>query len=222
MAEAYAAFVDVGFLRAEGARSLGWNARETRPHAQGLVDWLRHAAFDATFLRANWYDGAFAPEHPEAPGQRKFFDAIAQTPGIQLRLGHISERGDSRDNAIVKALDATGLALGLPAGAIRAEFERHFSFRPLRQQKGVDTLLALDLVRLAGRAVCSTAVLVAGDRDLAEAVRAAQDFGVRVIVATPRRSSVARELAQLADEIVEISADKLEGMLQQRGTTPTT
>ena len=44
------------------------------------------------------------------------------------------------------------------------------------RQKGVDTLLTLDLVRLAGRADCTTAILVITDRDFVEAIRAAQGF----------------------------------------------
>ena len=65
-----------------------------------------------------------------------------------------------------------------------AEFDRNWTFRPERRQKGVDTLIALDLVRLAGHSVFDTAVLVSGDRDLAEAVRATQDLGSQVVIAT--------------------------------------
>ena len=97
-----------------------------------------------------------------------------------------------------------------------AEFDRHWTFRPTRQQKGVDTLIALDMVRLAGRSVCETMVLVAGDRDFAEVVRATQDFGIRVLVATPRRTSVSREVAQLADDVVDISDDEMRRMLTPR------
>jgi uncharacterized LabA/DUF88 family protein len=106
------------------------------------------------------------------------------------------------------------------ADKLLAEFARHWSFRPERQQKGVDTLIALDLVRLAGRAAFDTAILIAGHRDLAEAVRATQDFGRRVVVATPSRRSVARELAQLADEIIDLDAADVRAMLSPRGAPP--
>ena len=72
------------------------------------------------------------------------------------------------------------------------------------------------MVRLAGRSGYSTAVLVAGDRDLAEAVRAAQDFGAQVLVATPNRASVARELAQLADDVIHIPETVVRQMLTFR------
>jgi len=80
----------------------------------------------------------------------------------------------------------------------------------------VDTLIALDMVRLAGRSVFSTAVLIAGDRDLAEVVRTTQDLGVRTLVATPDRSSLASELAQLADEVIVIGQDALARMMPDR------
>lgn len=50
-----------------------------------------------------------------------------------------------------------------------------------------------------------TAVLVAEDRDLAEPVCTAQDAGRRVVVATVGGpASLAKELAQLTDEVIEI------------------
>ena len=48
------------------------------------------------------------------------------------------------------------------------------------QQKGVDALIYRDLTTLAReRAICD-AFLLAGDEDLREGVKAAQDMGVRV------------------------------------------
>jgi len=210
----------VGFLRGEGAKAIGLRPPAIRPNAAAVVSWFRQLGAGMlsgeTFLRAYWYDGAFDPSHRDYAGQRVFFDAIAQTPGIQLRLGHIAEHAPKLERPIRSALRNTARALGLDPEHLLKELENHWTFRPERQQKGVDTLIALDMVRLAGRAVCSTAVLVSGDRDLAEAVRAAQDFGVRVLVATPSRPSVARQVAQLADEVIDISPEDLRAMLPRR------
>ena len=163
-----------------------------------------------------WYDGAFDPNHGEYAGQRKFFNAIGLIPGLQLRLGHIVERSSRLEMPIQRALSRTEAALGLPQGRLRNEFDKHWTFRRERQQKGVDTLIALDMVRLASRSGYATAVLIAGDRDLAEAVRAAQDFGARVLVATPNRKSIAQELAQLADDVIHIQAVDVANMLELR------
>lgn len=83
----------------------------------------------------------------------------------------------------------------------------------LMRQKGVDTLLTLDLVRLAGRADCSTAILLISDRDFVEAIRAAQDFGVRVLIATTNEHRIASELRQVVDGIIEIPRVVLREML---------
>ena len=87
---AYAGFVDAGYLRAEGAKAIGKRAPEVRLNASAAVGWLRgmdRRIVGSVFLRAYWYDGAFDPSHKEYVGQRRYFDAIARTPGIQLRWG---------------------------------------------------------------------------------------------------------------------------------------
>ncbi len=217
----YAGFVDVGFLRAEGARLIREHQINVRPDAAAIVAWFRTVAaelYGEKFLRAYWYDSAFEPSHAQYHRQRSFFDAIGLTPGIQLRLGHIVERPSRLEQPIRRALENTALGLGVEPERLLAEFDRNWTFRLERQQKGIDTLIALDMVRLAGRSICSTAVLIAGDRDIAEAIRTAQDFGMRVLVATPHRSSVAREVAQLADQLIDIRESDIRQMLTPRPT----
>ena len=220
MSGTYAGFIDAGFLRAEGAKAIGQSPKGVRPDAQAVVGWFRSLAHNGvlhhTFLRAYWYDSAFDPSHSSYVGQRSFFDAIALTPGLQLRLGHIAEGPSPLVQPIRRALESTAVGLGIEPEVLLAQFDRHWTFRPNRQQKGVDTLIALDMVRLAGRSVCEAMVLVAGDRDFAEVVRASQDFGTRVLVATPKRTSVSREVAQLADEVIDISEDEIGRMLTPR------
>ena len=224
MVDAFAGFVDVGFLRAEGAKAVNRRVQDVRPDASALVRWFktigRLVLYPQPLLRIYWYDGAFEPEHEEYQQQRRFFDAIAYTPGVQLRLGHIAERKPRFQSPIERALRETADGLGVNRTDLINEFNRHWTFRPERQQKGVDTLIALDMVRLAGRSICSTMVLIAGDRDFAEVVRAVQDFGVRVFIATPNRASVAREVAQLADGIIDIGDEQVRSMLQPRPSSP--
>lgn len=221
--EQFVAFVDVGFLTAGGARALHVSRDQVRPDAEGVVQWLTKTlgpSLSLPFLRAYWYDGAFPPHHQEAAGQRRYHHAIARVPGIQTRLGHISEHPSPLQRPVNKALEQTAAALNIPPEDLRTEFERHFQWVPQRSQKGVDSLIVLDLVRLAGRGVCSTAVLIAGDRDLAEAVRTAQDFGVRVVVAVPPGQGLADELACLADEVKTMDNSAIRAMLRIRpGTT---
>ncbi len=219
--ETYAGFIDAGFLHAEASKKIRGNRNDIRLQAREVAGWLRGLApkpiEDGSFLRAYWYDGAFSPGHRRFDDQRRFFDAIAHTPGIQLRLGHIAERRSRLEGPLRNALRSTADGIGISPDRLTTEFDKHWKFRRERIQKGVDTLIALDMVRLAGRSAFSTAVLIAGDRDLAEVVRTTQDFGVRTIVATPSRSSLSTELAQLADEVITIEDNDFRRMFEERG-----
>lgn len=85
------------------------------------------------------------------------------------------------------------------------------------RQKGVDTRIVLDLVRLAYDRAVTTAFLVGGDEDLVEGVKTAQDAGLSVVVLTPpRRGGLSTALAAEADEIVEIAAENLQQVITRR------
>ncbi len=216
-----AGFVDHGYLRAEGARALKLDRRKARTNAASVVQWIKECgepdsqiaaapgAGDARFLRAYWYDGAFDPGDRRRANQQQFLAAIAAQEGIQLRLGHIQEIKPAWQHALRKALEAVGVD--------ESDFQKHFELRPELRQKGVDTRITLDLVRLAQRRAFDAAVLIAGDRDLAEAVRVAQDEGVLITVASPALNTVAKELRELADHLIEIPSDQLATMLEDHG-----
>ena len=85
------------------------------------------------------------------------------------------------------------------------------------EQKGVDTLLVLDLVRLAQLRAFDTAVIVAGDRDLAEALRVvADDHARRVILYSVKGSPPAKELVEAADDHGPIDDHLLPMLVGQR------
>ena len=220
MPESYIGFVDVGFLHAVGANVLGQRRGSINSDAATTARWLRDLSGEhivgQSFLRAYWYDGAFDPSHRDYRGQRTYFNGIAATPGIQLRLGHVAERPNQLAEPIRRAIADAAKEIGSEPSRLLEAFDRLWTFRPERQQKGVDTLIALDIVRLASRSVYSTAVLIAGDRDLAEAIRTAQDHGVRIIIATPDRQSVAQEVSQLDDDIIDIPASDVRSMFRPR------
>ncbi|MQA83761.1 MAG: NYN domain-containing protein [Streptosporangiales bacterium] len=218
----YCGFVDAGYLVAAGARALSLRTNQVRPNAAAVVDWLAglgppaRADGDA-LLRTYWYDGAYDSTHSRHASQKRFHDAIALTSGIQVRLGHLAERRSPRMRTPIRAaLRNTAVDLGIEPDELVSTFETHWEWRPEHSQKGVDTLLTLDLVRLGQSGASETAVLVTGGRDLAEAVRTVQDLGRRVVIASPRRSPVAQELHQLADVVVTIGPDWLGAMLTTR------
>lgn len=89
------------------------------------------------------------------------------------------------------------------------------------QQKGVDTLLVLDLVRLAQQRAFDTAIVVAGDRDLAEALRVvADDYARRVVLYSVQGSEPAMELRQAADEHGRIQDGYLRMIFGQSAAAP--
>ncbi len=217
MPDMVAGFVDVGYLKAEGARVIGRRANSVRLEALQVVEWIRRQTASGSslrrFLRAYWYDGAFDPSHRNYESQRRYFDAIAYTPGIQIRLGHLVERPSRIRAAMLNALRKTASGVGVEPDQLVEEFNKNWTFYPERHQKGVDTLITLDIVRLASRSAFDIAILIAGDRDLAEAVRTAQDYGIKITIATPNRASVANEILQIADEVRIIDAVALAEML---------
>jgi uncharacterized LabA/DUF88 family protein len=164
---------------------------------QGLVSALP----GEQFLRVSWYDGQYDPRSPGYAAQRAYFDAIASAPGLQLRTGHLVEREPQWPPSIRRAIQDTARQFHLDPERFLADFERRFRVAPERRQKGVDTLVTLDLVRLAHEGAYSTGILITGDRDLAESVRAAQAMGRRIIVAHPVGDWIAAELRHLADEV---------------------
>ena len=86
------------------------------------------------------------------------------------------------------------------------------------EQRGVDELLALDLVGLAQNRAIADVLLLSGDDDLRPAVEQAQACGVRVhlLGIAPMRENQAAALVQAADTSHELSALDVGGFLSRR------
>lgn len=82
-------------------------------------------------------------------------------------------------------------------------------------QKGVDSLIILDMIELARNHAISDALLVSGDDDLRVGVQLTQSFGVRVhLLGFPSEfGNRSRLLAQEADTLDEWDADQLDGLV---------
>ncbi len=72
------------------------------------------------------------------------------------------------------------------------------------EQKQVDVMLALDLVKLSWLGRMDVAVLVAGDDDFVPAVREAREYGV-VVRLCYQPGNVGLELLNAADERLELT-----------------
>jgi uncharacterized LabA/DUF88 family protein len=117
---------------------------------------------DDELLRAYWYDGEFDTGDPRHEGQRRFFDALDSVPGLEVRKGYLVEQVPRWHHALKKALRECGVD--------PTTFEAHFDMKPDLIQKGVDTLITMDLIHHSDSNNYAWALLVAGDRDLVEPV----------------------------------------------------
>lgn len=74
------------------------------------------------------------------------------------------------------------------------------------RQKGVDSLIVRDLMRLAGEHAVATAFVVSGDEDIRQGVIEAQDYGIKVILLAikPIEGNVSRTLLREADDILTL------------------
>ena len=73
--------------------------------------------------------------------------------------------------------------------------------REVYEQKRVDVLLSVDLVRHAAAGHIQHAILLAGDSDFVPAVEAAKEHGVTLTLWCGHASTVNRDLVALADEV---------------------
>lgn len=88
------------------------------------------------------------------------------------------------------------------------------------KQKGVDALIYHDLITLARERAISDALLVSGDDDMLEAVRAVQEMGIRVtLVGIPpsdQKNNQSRELRQEADAVIILDFQRLSELFTTR------
>jgi uncharacterized LabA/DUF88 family protein len=155
------------------------NLGRTDVNIGAFAQWLVTPA--RTLVRTYYYNCRLSPEHDEAArlAQQGFFGALDRTPYLEVRLGKLVKR------------DTTCRACG-------DRYERW-------TEKGVDMRIGVDMLSAAAKSLYETAILVTGDGDLAEAVRAVKELGQHVEVAAFQRGR-AYELVQVADVNRELTA----------------
>jgi uncharacterized LabA/DUF88 family protein len=216
-------FIDAGFLEAEGRKAVKPPADSyANVDASAVLDWVRSQVKTRfptdpeAFLRAYWYTAEFDPSDDRFEGQRSFHGYLQSVAGLHLRLGRLVDREPAWHTAVKAAIERCGVTV--------EEFEKHYEFRSVLSQKGVDARIVLDIVKLAERRVYDWGILIAGDRDLTEAVAVAQDAGARFVVAYPKGAGIATELRHLADELITIEDHELKKMFKikkrKAGETP--
>lgn len=118
--------------------------------------------------------------------QQSFYGALHRTPYFEVRLGKLVPR-DFR---------CSGCG----------------TTRQIMTEKGVDMRIGIDMLSGAIRNIYDTAILVSGDADFAEAVRAVKETGrhVEVVAFAPNRAA---ELMRAADVCKDLTAADLRSFL---------
>ncbi len=123
-------------------------------------------------------------ERKRFANKQRFFTYLERLPRYTVRLGRLAYRGT----------DEKG--------------EKRF------EQKGIDTLLSVDMVNLAATRQISGVILLAGDSDCLPAVRVAKEHGVVVtLFHSQNPGSYHRELWQECDERFPLTEDFIKSLL---------
>ncbi|HEU5117907.1 MAG TPA: NYN domain-containing protein [Isosphaeraceae bacterium] len=182
------AFVDVGYLKNQGRRTLKL-ADDPALDAKALWQWAMHA----------W-----------TPSPTRFLRAYLYDGAFDP--SHPDFRAQRDEFNALARQPYTRLRLGHVV--VRGPIGTPTGL----QQKGVDTFLVLDLLRMAQTGTYDVALLVAGDRDFVEAIRVVQDELAReVILWTPTGAHVHEELIHVADHWGEIEVPFLQRILPPAG-----
>jgi uncharacterized LabA/DUF88 family protein len=129
-------------------------------------------------LRAYYYNCLPYQSNPPTPEEserfakkERYFSYLRRLPRISVRLGKLAFRGLGSDG------------------------------KKVFEQKGIDTLLSIDMVNLAATKQVSNIILLAGDSDYIPAVEVVKTHGVGVILYhSQKRDSYHIDLWQTCDE----------------------
>lgn len=145
-------------------------------------------------MGVNYYESPLLPDVDEKSynEQQKFFDRLRKNPHFNVRLGRRVRR--------------------------EREYEcpecRHKFKKTTYEQKGVDSLIALDLITLATRNAYDVAILVGGDQDFIHPIREIRMMGKQVENAFVEQgwSSV---LKDVVDKTILLDEEFLKGCWQK-------
>ena len=159
-----------------------------------------------------WCFGTFLLGPAGAP----FFAAIAATTGVTVRTGKVVERPHPGRARTRDTLRETLQFFRLDEEPILEKFDELWELYPVRQQKGVDTLIISDMLMGAVNQDFNTVVLVSGDSDLADPFRTVKSLGCKTVLVVPTETGLAPELKRIADETIRIPYNELRQILYRR------
>jgi uncharacterized LabA/DUF88 family protein len=167
------------------------NLGRTDVDIAAFVGWL---VSNRTLVRTYFYTVRLTPDHAEEERkkQQKFLGALDHVPYLEVRMGKLVKRDTVCEDCGT----------------------RHEKY----VEKGVDMRVGIDMLSAAAKKMYDTAILVSGDGDLAEAVRAVKELGLHVEVAAFVKGK-AYELTQMADLNRELTPADLQPFLIRKTTS---
>lgn len=144
--------------------------------------WLVGA--ERQLVRTYYYNCPLPPDAPleQRNRQQKFYGALARVPYFEVRLGKLAKKE-------------------VYCSTCGKTVQRYV-------EKGVDMRIGVDMLSLTSKNLIDVPILVSGDGDLVEAVKAVKELGRHVELATlPRGRSW--ELVQAADVVHELDEAKM-------------
>jgi uncharacterized LabA/DUF88 family protein len=153
-----------------------WQTHTSQNKENNRIDYVKlinKLSENTNLLRAIFYDGI-----SEAPSRekKKFLLALSKN-GIQIKTKVIRKRE-------------------MTCPHCKSKIDRFI-------QKGVDVSLASDIVRHAFQGTCNICIVVSGDEDYKDAIEIAKDKGLKIWVASFRKS-LSMDLEKSADKVVWI------------------
>lgn len=144
-------------------------------------------------LRAYYYHCLPYQSNPPTEAEKaryvpkhRFFTALRYLPRFEVRLGRLALRGHTADG------------------------------KPMFQQKGVDLMLGIDMVRLATKGRIAKIALVSGDSDFTPAVEAVKNEGVLTTLWHGGHAArPSRELIEKSDDRRELTSSFIQSVLRR-------
>lgn len=208
------AFVDFGYLKRAGEKAVrsknsGSGGQEHFSFSpEAMISWLDGESHPP--LRAYWYYSQLPETHKSFGGQKEFFKAIGSEAKIQLRLGTLRQDKDykSRANWLEECVKSSG-------GNVQQFMAKYRRKTATFHQKGIDTMLSLDMYRMAMADAYDIAYLVTGDEDMVHAVNLVQDLGKSVHLHVVNRSALSEALGMAVDDVNQIDEDHVKKMFKK-------
>lgn len=156
------------------------------------------------FVGLRFYVGRVRGHRELARKQNGFLDRLRATdPRISIHLGRIARRQNENPLAeeLLHYLGALRIPMATTIYTTLVRMARRHRNVPIYVEKGVDVMIAIDMVGMAIQSSYDAAYLLSADGDFAPAAQFVRDLGKKVFAASPRPGAA---LAKAVDTFIPL------------------